>query len=138
MSVITSTANARNPQLSVVLDGMARQMPDVAHVVAVSGDGLLLASTAALDGDRGDQLAAIVSGLVSLARGTADLLETGGVQFQMLMMHDGILVVQQVSDGSSLAALARADCDPAAVAYELAALAARIGEAVKPGPRTAG
>ncbi|BCJ58182.1 hypothetical protein Jiend_16040 [Micromonospora endophytica] len=59
-----ATAIPRNPQLSVVLDGLARHIPAVAHVVAVSGDGLLLASTAGLDGDRGDQLAAIVSGLV--------------------------------------------------------------------------
>ncbi|MGC5054586.1 roadblock/LC7 domain-containing protein [Micromonospora sp. DT48] len=136
MSVTTATP--RNPQLSVVLDGLARHIPAVAHVVAVSGDGLLLASTAGLDADRGDQLAAIVSGLVSLARGATDLLETGGVQFQMLMMNDGILVVQQVPDGTSLAALARPDCDPSQVAYELAALAARIGEQVKPGPRVAG
>ncbi|MEV4830581.1 roadblock/LC7 domain-containing protein [Micromonospora sp. NPDC049257] len=136
MSVITATP--RNPQLSVVLDGLSRQIPAVAHVVAVSGDGLLLASTAGLDVDRGDQLAAIVSGLVSLARGATDLLETGGMQFQMLLMHDGVLVVQQVPDGTSLAALARADCDPSLVAYELAALAARIGEQVSPGPRAAG
>ncbi|ABP53235.1 roadblock/LC7 domain-containing protein [Salinispora tropica] len=126
-----------NSQLSAVLDGLAKQIPAVAHVVAVSEDGLLLASTAGLDRDRGDQLAAIVSGLVSLARGATDLLETGGVQFQLLMMRDGILVVQQVPDGSSLAALARTDCDPSLVAYELAALAARIGEQVKPGPRVA-
>ncbi|MEV7989511.1 roadblock/LC7 domain-containing protein [Micromonospora sp. NPDC085948] len=131
-------ATARDPQLSAVLNGLAEQIPDVAHVVAVSGDGLLLASTDRLDTDRGDQLAAIVSGLVSLARGATDLLETGGVHFQMLMMREGILVVQQVPDGSSLAALARAGCDSAQVAYELAAMAVRIGDAVRPGPRTAG
>lgn len=136
MSVTTATP--RNPQLSTVLDGLARQIPAVAHVIGVSGDGLLLASTAGLDVNRGDQLAAIVSGLVSLARAGTDLLEAGGVQFQLLMMVDGILVVQQVPDGSSLAALARTDCDPSQVAYELAALAARIGEQVKPGPRAAG
>lgn len=127
-----------DPQLSTVLNGLAKQIPAVAHVVAVSADGLLLASTEGLDGDRGDHLAAIVSGLVSLARGATDLLETGGVQFQLLMMRDGILVVQQVPDGSSLAALAGTGCDPSLVAYELAALAARIGEQVKPGPRVAG
>lgn len=128
----------RDQQLSTVLNGLAKQIPAVAHVVAVSADGLLLASTEGLDEDRGDHLAAIVSGLVSLARGATDLLETGGVQFQLLMMRDGILVVQQVPDGSSLAALAGAGCDPSLVAYELAALAARIGEQVKPGPRVAG
>ncbi|MFY1595926.1 roadblock/LC7 domain-containing protein [Micromonospora sp. WMMD737] len=134
----TTTATPRNPQLSTVLDGLAQQMPAVAHVVAVSADGLLLASTSGLEIDRGDQLAAIVSGLVSLARGATDLLLTGGVQFQLLMMADGILVVQQVPDGTSLAALARVDCDPSLVAYQLAALAARIGEQARPGPRVAG
>jgi uncharacterized protein len=135
MSLATT---ARNSQLATVLNNLASQIPAVAHVVAVSGDGLLLASTDGLDTDRGDQLAAIVSGLVSLARGATDLLQTGGVHFQMLTMRDGTLIVQQVPDGSSLAALARNDCDSSQVAYELATLAARIGDAVRPGPRTAG
>ncbi|MCG5466678.1 roadblock/LC7 domain-containing protein [Micromonospora sp. MED01] len=135
---MSPATTARNSQLSTVLNNLASQIPAVAHVVAVSGDGLLLASTDSLDTDRGDQLAAIVSGLVSLARGATDLLQTGGVHFQMLTMRDGILVVQQVPDGSSLAALARNDCDTSQVAYELATLAARIGDAVRPGPRTAG
>lgn len=135
---MSTVATARNAQLSTVLNNLANQIPAVAHVVAVAGDGLLLASTDALDKDRGDQLAAIVSGLVSLARGATDLLQTGGVHFQMLMMRDGILVVQQVPDGSSLAALARNDCDQSQVAFELATMAARIGDAVRPGPRTAG
>ncbi|MBX7268860.1 roadblock/LC7 domain-containing protein [Micromonospora sp. Llam7] len=132
---MTAPTSVRRPQLNAVLDGLAERMPAVAHVVAVSADGLLLARTAALNVDRGDQLAAIVSGLVSLGRGASELLQTGTVQFQLLMTQDGVLVVQQVPDGSSLAALARADCDPSLVAFELANLAVRIGDAVGPGPR---
>ncbi len=42
-------------------------------------------------------------------------------------MDRGLLLVMSVSDGSSLAVLAAADCDLGLVAYEMALLAERTG-----------
>jgi uncharacterized protein len=128
----------RREQLDAVLDRLADAIPGVAHVVAVSSDGLRTATTRDLDIDRGDQLAAIVSGLVSLGRSATGLLETKGLRYQLVSMVDGTLVVQMTRDGSALAALAHPDCDWGQVAYELAALAASIGDAVTPPPRPTG
>jgi hypothetical protein len=40
-----------------------------------------------------------------------------------------------ISDGSSLAVLASADCDMGLVAYEMALLVERVGRALTPEPR---
>lgn len=55
--------------LGWLLANFADRVPGVAHAVAVSADGLLLASSRDLPRDRADQLAAISSGLVSLTQG---------------------------------------------------------------------
>jgi uncharacterized protein len=47
-------------------------------------------------------------------------------------MQRGLLVVMAISDGSSLAVLASADCDMGLVAYEMALLVERVGSALTP------
>jgi hypothetical protein len=47
-------------------------------------------------------------------------------------MDRGLLLVMSVSDGSSLAVLAAAECDLGLVAYEMALLAERTGRALTP------
>ena len=43
-------------------------------------------------------------------------------------MQRGLLLVMAISDGSSLAVLAAADCDMGLVAYEMALLVERVGQ----------
>lgn len=107
----------------------------VAHAIAVSADGLKMAFSATLDDEHSDQLAAIVSGLVSLSSGAARAMEAGGVEYLTIKMTDGTLVVMPVAGGTSLAALAGCDSDPAAVGHELALMASQIGRAITPAPR---
>jgi uncharacterized protein len=57
--------------LGWLLANFADRVPGVAHAIAVSADGLLLASSRDLPRDRADQLSAISSGLVSLTQGAA-------------------------------------------------------------------
>jgi predicted regulator of Ras-like GTPase activity (Roadblock/LC7/MglB family) len=136
-SSATSFSESRNrTQLDGVLNQLAERIPGVAHAIAVSGDGLRLGATSSLGDERADQLAAIASGIVSLGVGAAKVLEAGGVVYHMLVMAEGVLVVQAVADGTSLAALARPDADTSMVAYELATLATRIGGAITPDRRT--
>ena len=51
-------------------------------------------------------------------------------------MQRGLLVVMAISDGSSLAVLAAADCDMGLVAYEMALLVERVGSALTPEVRS--
>jgi predicted regulator of Ras-like GTPase activity (Roadblock/LC7/MglB family) len=85
--------------------------------------------------DRVDQLAAVTSGLTSLTQGAARVFEGGPVSQTVVEMERGLLLVMAISDGSSLAVLAAADCDMGLVAYEMALLVEQVGRALTPDMR---
>jgi uncharacterized protein len=119
-----------------LLNNFADQVAGVAHTVAVSADGLLLAATRALPEDRADQLAAIAAGVVSLTQGTARYFNGGGVLQTIIEMDGGYLFLMSISDGSCLAVLASRTCDVGQVGYEMALLVERVGQALTPATRT--
>jgi len=120
--------------LGWLLANFADRVPGVAHAVAVSADGLLLASSRDLPRDRADQLAAIASGLVSLTQGAARCFEGGAVLQTVVEMDNGFLFLMSISDGSSFAVLSARSCDVGQVGYEMALLVDRVGEAHAVGP----
>jgi hypothetical protein len=64
------------------------------------------------------------------------VFEGGAVTQTVVEMQRGFLVVMAISDGSSLAVLAAADCDMGLVAYEMALLVERVGSALTPEVRS--
>jgi uncharacterized protein len=118
-----------------LLNSFADQVSGVAHVIVVSVDGLLLASSDDLPGDRADQLAAITAGLVSLTCGVCRHFEGGDVQQTIVDMEGGSLVTMSISDGSTLAVLVARDCDLGQIGYEMTLLVERVGKALAPSPR---
>jgi uncharacterized protein len=118
-----------------LLSNFADSVAGIAHVVAVSADGLLLASSRNLPGDRADQLAAITSGVVSLTDGASRMFNAGEVQQTIIEMDSGYLFLMSISDGSSMAVLAARSCDVGQVGYEMALLVERVGAALVPAPR---
>jgi predicted regulator of Ras-like GTPase activity (Roadblock/LC7/MglB family) len=121
--------------MSWLLNNFADQLPGIAHVVAVSADGLLLASSRYLPEDRADQLAAIAAGVVSLTQGTARYFNGGEVLQTIIEMDGGYLFLMSISDGSCLAVLASRGCDVGQVGYEMALLVERVGQALTPATR---
>ncbi|MCU7723272.1 roadblock/LC7 domain-containing protein [Actinoplanes sp. KI2] len=120
-----------------LLNNFANSVAGIAHVVAVSADGLLLACSRDLPSDRADQLAAIASGVVSLTEGASRMFHAGAVQQTIIEMASGYLFLMSVSDGSSMAVLAARSCDVGQVGYEMALLVERVGAALTPAPREA-
>ncbi len=120
-----------------LLSNFADSVAGIAHVVAVSADGLLLASSRDLPADRADQLAAIASGVVSLTDGASRMFNAGAVQQTIIEMDSGYLFLMSISDGSSMAVLAARSCDVGQVGYEMALLVERVGAALSPAPREA-
>lgn len=118
----------------LVTDFVGR-VPSVAHAVVVSADGLPLAFSDGFPPDRVDQLAAVTSGLTSLTQGAARVFEGGPVTQTVVEMQRGLLLVMAISDGSSLAVLASADCDMGLVAYEMTLLVERVGGTLTPDTR---
>ena len=121
--------------LGWLLANFADRVPGVAHAIAVSADGLLLAASRDLPRDRADQLAAIASGLVSLTQGAARCFEGGQVTQTVVEMDRGFLFVMSISDGSCLAVLAASSCNVGVVAYEMTVLVARAGDVLTPSLR---
>jgi predicted regulator of Ras-like GTPase activity (Roadblock/LC7/MglB family) len=123
--------------LDWLLTSFARQVPDVAHTIAVSDDGLRLAISADLPVDKADQLAAVISGLSSLCTGTARLMSAGGVRQVVVDMDGGVMLVMTVGDRAVLGVLAAPGCDLGQVGYETAMLVRRVADALEPSPRGA-
>lgn len=124
-------------RLDWLLAEFVRGTPGVVDAVVVSGDGLRLATSPGMDEALGDQLSAAASGLTSLARGTAHLLDAGVVTQTILEMADGYLFVTSISQGATLAVHADRRCDMGMIGYEMTMLATRVGHALTPDPRAA-
>jgi predicted regulator of Ras-like GTPase activity (Roadblock/LC7/MglB family) len=120
-----------------LLNNFANSVAGIAHVVAVSADGLLLASSRDLPADRADQLAAITSGVVSLTDGASRMFNAGAVNQTIIEMDSGYLFLMSISDGSSMAVLAARSCDVGQVGYEMALLVERVGASLSPTAREA-
>ena len=123
--------------LNWLITNFVEQVPDVAHAIVVSSDGLPMAYSQGFPPDRVSQLAAVTSGLTSLTQGGSRVFEGGAVTQTVVDMQRGVLIVMAISDGSSLAVLAPVDCDMGLVAYEMALLVERVGSALTPQVRGA-
>lgn len=120
--------------LSWLVTNLVERVPDVAHAIVVSSDGLPLAISAGFPQEHADQLAAITSGLASLTEGASRVFEGGAVAQTVVEMHRGVLVVMAISNGASLAVLATA-VDLGLVAYEMTLLVERVGRVLTPAVR---
>lgn len=125
-----TTTNAR--EFDWILKRFAEETAGVEHVVAVSSDGLLLASSASIGRDDGEQLAAVMSGLQALGVGVAERFDRGHVDQIMIEMSDGYLFGTAISLGASLCVLAAKDCDMGLVAYEMALMCQRTASVLSP------
>lgn len=112
------------------------RVPGAAHATVVSADGLVLAASQALPPDRADQLAAVASGLTSLARGAAQVFEGGQVAQTVVEMANGFLFLMTVSDGSCLAVLGSPNSDIGLVVYEMTLLVDQFSRQMTPELRT--
>lgn len=104
----------------------------VREAVAVSSDGLLIAMSDGLDRTAADRLAALVSGLASLARSASRHYDFDGLKLIMIEMRRGFLLVSTIADGSCIAVLAEENCDVGLIGYEIAVLVDRAGSLLSP------
>ncbi len=127
---MTVSTEAQN--FAWLLSRFAEETAGVREAVAVSADGLLLASSAGIDSSGVDQFAAIAAGLTSLTTGAAACLDCGEVDQVVVEMTQGNLFVMSMGYGASLAVLCQSGADIAQVAYEMTLLAERAGSALSP------
>lgn len=115
-----------------LLANFVRATDGVRDAVAVSSDGLLIAMSEGLDRTSADRLAALVSGLSSLARSASRNYDFDGLKLIMIEMRRGFLLVSAIDDGSCVGVIADSECDIGLVGYEIAVLADRAGALLTP------
>jgi uncharacterized protein len=129
---VIRTRSADAQKFNWLLANFVRNTDGVIDAVAVSSDGLLIATSDGLDRDAADQLAAIVSGITGLARGASRRFGFTGLRLVMIEMNGGFLVVSAVSDGSCFGVLLTQECDVGLVAYEMSVLGERTAGVLTP------
>lgn len=118
--------------VNFLLANFVESTAGVEHAVAVSSDGLLMAMSASLERGSADKLAAIISGMKSLADGAAYVLGKGGVAQHIIDMRDGYFFVSSISGGSALGVVTRRGVDLGLIGYEMTLLVERVGSQLTP------
>ncbi|MFI0819392.1 roadblock/LC7 domain-containing protein [Streptomyces sp. NPDC021098] len=114
--------------LDWLLDDLTNRIAQVRHVLVLSNDGLVTGASATLERQDAEHLAAVASGLHSLAKGSGNHFRTGRVRQTMVEFEEGVLFVTAAGDGSCLCVLSGPDADVGQVAYEMTLLVNRVGE----------
>ena len=127
----STPASGDERDLDWVMSRFVEEVPDAAHSILVSADGLLMASSTSIPSERAEQVAAVSSGLASLAVGAARLFEGGAVMQTIVEMEMGFLMLMAVGDGSNLTVLTTEEADIGQVGYEMALLVDRVGRTVE-------
>ena len=124
---MTVTAEGSTParDLAWLLDDLADRVADFRKAVILSRDGLLIAASKDLSRDDAEHLSAVAAAVQSLAAGTGNRFEAGGVRQTIVELEKGIFFVIAAGEGSCLAALCPANADAGNIAYEMAMLAKR-------------
>jgi predicted regulator of Ras-like GTPase activity (Roadblock/LC7/MglB family) len=115
-----------------LLDSFTAGTAGVLEAIAVSSDGLLMAMSAIKDRANAERLAAIVSGLISLAGGASASYDMGVINRIVIDMADGYLLVTAISSGSCLGVMADRSANLSTLAYEMTLFASKAGDALTP------
>ncbi|MDW3176283.1 MAG: roadblock/LC7 domain-containing protein [Acidimicrobiia bacterium] len=102
------------------------------HAVAVSADGIALATSESMASANADKFAAITAGLSSLVHGAADCFGETTVERVLIEMGSSFLMVTSVSHGCVLGVICAKDADLGKVAYEMTLFAQRAGSVLSP------
>lgn len=115
-----------------LLRNFAAETPGVIEAIAVSADGLLMATSGPLGGEDTDRLAAISSSLLSLAIGVGECYQMGDPDKIIVKLRHGHMLVSTIRDDSVLAVLAAEQAELAAVAYQTELLIQQVRAALTP------
>ncbi|WP_351225743.1 roadblock/LC7 domain-containing protein [Streptomyces sp. NPDC002133] len=124
--------------LDWLLDDLTKRVEYIRHALVLSNDGLVTGASTGLAREDAEHLAAVSSGLHSLARGSGRHFQAGKARQTMVEFDDAMLFVTAAGDGSCLCVLSAAEADVGQVAYEMTLMVNRVGEHLAVGARQPG
>jgi predicted regulator of Ras-like GTPase activity (Roadblock/LC7/MglB family) len=127
------TAAAEN--LNWLLGRLVDSVPGIKQAVVVSSDGLALAKSEGVDRETAERLAAVSSGMIGLAYGSAGRFGAGLVSNVIVEMQRGWLFITGIRDGSLICCLTEKEIDMGAIAFEMSIFVQRVGESLTPDVR---
>jgi predicted regulator of Ras-like GTPase activity (Roadblock/LC7/MglB family) len=125
---LSAVSPNQSSDLAWLLKGLAQEVPGVRGSVLLSSDGMMKAAHG-LDHVNSEYLAALASGLFSMARSASTRFDNGTEVRQVVAELDSSqLFISWAGFNSVLAVLAEGSADPGVVGFEMA----RLISAVRP------
>lgn len=124
------TSPAEN--LNWLLERLCGTVPGISQAVVVSSDGLALAKSEGVDRETAERLAAVSSGMIGLAYGSAGRFGAGPVSNVIVEMQKGWMFVTGIRDGSLMCVVTGPNADIGTIGYEIAVFADRAGDVLTP------
>ncbi|MET7640698.1 roadblock/LC7 domain-containing protein [Streptomyces sp. NPDC005438] len=119
---------ALSSRLDWLLDDLTQRITYIRYALVLSTDGLVTGACQGLERQDAEHLAAVASGLHSLAKGSGTHFRVGDVRQTMIEYDEGVLFVTSAGHGSCLCVLTGPDADIGQVAYEMTLMVNRVGE----------
>lgn len=124
--------SAAASNLNWLIGRLCLTVPGIKQAVVVSSDGLPMAMSEGVDRESADRLAAVASGMIGLAYGSAGRFGAGAVSNVIVEMQNGWLFVTGIGDGSLISILTERDIDMSSVAFETSIFVQRVGNMLTP------
>ena len=115
-----------------LLNRFATETAGVVDAIAVSSDGLLIAVSELREHADSERLAAIVSGITSLAAGASGNYGLGGLNKVIIDLEGGHVLVSAIGSGAVLGVVNDKEAKLGNIAYEMTLFANRAGSALTP------
>jgi predicted regulator of Ras-like GTPase activity (Roadblock/LC7/MglB family) len=121
-----------------LLNDLTERVEHIRCALMLSNDGLVTGASSGLAREDAEHLAAVSSGLQSLARGSGRHFRVGRARQTMVEFDDALLFVTAAGDTSCLSVLSSAEADVGQVAYEMTLLVNGAGARLGVAPRQPG
>jgi predicted regulator of Ras-like GTPase activity (Roadblock/LC7/MglB family) len=130
--VSAAMENPSTGDITWLLNDFVDKVHGVTHALITSSDGFPLTASEAVEHDDAEQLAAIASGLLSLAGSSAALYGKGSCEQIIIRLTHGYFLFMGIGTGAGLAVLTAPECDMRVVAYEMTQFVTNAGHALTP------
>jgi hypothetical protein len=130
--VTAETAISSPQDFSWLVDSFVQRVHGVTHALVMSSDGFPLVVSQSMGTDSAEQLAAISSGLLSLARNAAGLFDKGSCEQIIVRLTRGYFLFMGIGRGAGFGVLTASGCDMKVVGYEMTQFVAKAGHALTP------
>ena len=120
------------PDFSWLINDFVHRVHGVTHALILSSDGLPLIASDTVGTDAAEQLAAISSGMLSLARNAAAVFDKGGCEQILVRLTGGYFLFMDIGEGAGLGVLTSSSCDMKVIGYEMTKFVDNAGHALTP------